>query len=599
MYNFVKIKITILITLISASILGQTKARYDRVGDSLLKNGQYDKIIKYFEKELKKYPKNEHVLRWLGYIHIIKNNLDQGENYYLQALAVNPKCARCYLHIGNVYSLRGNNKKALEYFDKAISIDPTDALLYASRANLKEILGDKFGALLDHNKAIEIAPNNYEYYIQRGLYNYNSGYSALAISDMTKAIELAPGNYYPYFKRANIYYNQRKFDEALKDINKAIELDSNQYSLYRGRGAIFHEMQEYKKAISDYSKAISLNKNDFLSYLNRAYSYYKLEDLDATCLDCETLKLQIEKGKITDSTIIKEVANIIQDICNPSKPSYYYQRGIGYYNLKEYHKALDMYTKGLSIFPDNGMMISFKGNAYLALNEYEKAIECYNLSLKYRDAILTEIKINPRFANTPGEQVTSMYNNFLASIYYNLAECKIYLGKFDEALADIDIALELATDIEGFNKETYYNLRGYIYLMNGKFEQAISDFNKSIQINTNFPIAYINRAIAKVCLTEKVKVSSYIIRTSINNQPISISWRLPEKLSLKKSEASILSALTDCNTAIEIDKNFGFAYYIRGQIKQLLMYDDYCLDLLTAQTLGLTIEEDLLKNCSK
>jgi len=420
-------------------------------------------------------------------------------------------------------------------------------------------------------------------------------------SDLTKAIELFPNNYYSYFERANVYYNQKRFDEALKDINKAIDLDSSQFSLYNARGAILDMMQEYQKAIDNYTKAITLNSNDYTPYLNRAVSFYNLEALDASCSDYAILKTLIENGSISDQVIIAEINGAIQDICDSSKPSYYYQRGVGYYNLKEYYKALDMYSKGLAKFPENGMMLSFKGNAYFALNECEKAIELYNVSLKYKESILTEIKINPRFLEASNEQLTAYYKASLASIYFTLSECKTNLGYFDEALADINTALELTSDIKNLdlNKETYYNLRGYIYAMNGKYEQAISDFNKSIQINKNFTLAYVNRAIAKVSLVEKVKCSSYSIRGNFNNQPMSVNWILPTKSSLKKSESNILSALSDCNTAIEIDDKFGFSYYIRGQIKQMLMHGDYCMDLLTAREFGLIVEAELLQNCDK
>lgn len=108
-----------------------------------------------------------------------------------------------------------------------------------------------------------------------------------------------------------------------------------------------------------------------------------------------------------------------------------------------------------------------------------------------------------------------------------------------------------------------------------------------------------NRAIAKVSLAEKVKISSYSLNSNFNNQPMSVNWSFPTKSSLKKSESTILSALSDCNTAIEIDKKLGFAYYIRGQIKQMLIYGDYCIDLLTAKELDLTVEAELLRNCDK
>jgi len=31
----------------------------------------------------------------------------------------------------------------------------------------------------------------------------------------------------------------------------------------------------------------------------------------------------------------------------------------------------------------------------------------------------------------------------------------------------------------------------------------------------------------------------------------------------------------------------------------MLTYSDYCLDLLTAKELGLTLEEELIRNCGK
>ncbi len=594
-----KTALTIILIFFTTLSFGQTKDKYEKYMDSLLGINQYDELITFFETELKKYPKSEDVLRSLGYVHIVKKNLDLGEKYYLEALEVNPKCARCYMNIGRVYAMRNDNKKALEYINKSIITDPTDALLYSSRAKLKEFMVDKFGALRDHNKAIEIDSTNAQSYIERASYYSDGGYSELAISDLTKAIELSPNNHYPYFQRASEFFVQRNLEEALKDMNAALVLDSNQHSLYTGRGAVLAAMQEYEKAIKDYSKAISLNSSSFLPILNRASAYYKLEDIDASCSDYAILKTLIENGTITDQMYIKEINDAVQDFCDSSKPSYYYQRGIGFYNLKEYQKALDFYEKGNLIFPDNSMILSFKGNAHLALNDFEKAIVCYNQSLMNKENLLIEIKSNPRFTDVPAEDVTRFYEGTLASIYYSLSECKINLQQLDEALLDINSAIQLAPDIEGFNKESYYNLRGHIYLMKGKYEQAISDFNKSIQLNKDFALAYVNRAIAKVSLVENTTVSASSENGNDNTQAVIVHWDLPNKSSLKKSESALKSALSDCDTAIELEIKLGFAYYIRGQIKQMLKDDGYCIDLLKAKELGMIVETELLKDCLK
>ena len=596
-HNFMKTTLTIVLTFFVSFAFGQSEEAYQKISDSLLKIGQKDKLISYFDAELKKYPKNENVLRALGYAHIINNNLDLGEKYYVDALAVNPKCARCYLNIGRVFSLRGDNKKALEYFDKAVLTDPNDVVLYSNRGKLKEILGDKFGALSDHNKAIKMDPNNVDSYILRGIYNSKSGYPSLAISDLTKAIELSPESYYPYYHRASVYYDQKRFEEAFTDINEAIKKDSNQYILYTVRAAIFDLMQEYQKAVDDYSKAISINKNDYASYVNRALSYYGLEDLDASCTDYSTLKSLIEDGKIKDEAIIAQVNSAMQDICDASKPSYYFQRGVGYYNLKEYQKALNIYDVGLEKFPENAMMLSFKGNTYLVINEYEKALNYYTLSLKHKESIIEEIKVNPRFSGTSSERIADYYSGSLATIYLSMSECEINLGHFDKAFTNIEEGIKLSPTIEGFNREAYYNMRGYIYVTKRKYKRALNDFDKSISINKNYPLAYVNRAIAKVSSVEKIKFTSFSVHGNFKNQAMSIRWNSPTKSSFKKSEATLLSALSDCNTAIQIDDTFGFAFYIRGQIKQMLAKPDYCLDLLRAKELGVTVEAQLLKDC--
>lgn len=80
---------------------------------------------------------------------------------------------------------------------------------------------------------------------------------------------------------------------------------------------------------------------------------------------------------------------------------------------------------------------------------------------------------------------------------------------------------------------------------------------------------------------------------------MNVNWDVPDKSALAGKHSGLLLALNDCNTAIALDDKFGFAYYIRGQVKQMPGHGDYCIDLLTAKKLGLVVEEELLKNCGR
>jgi hypothetical protein len=76
-----------------------------------------------------------------------------------------------------------------------------------------------------------------------------------------------------------------------------------------------------------------------------------------------------------------------------------------------------------------------------------------------------------------------------------------------------------------------------------------------------------------------------------------VKWKVINKTRLKKIESKVISALLDCNEAIKLENKFGYAYYIRGQIKQIMNEPDYCLDLLTSKSFGVQVEVQLLSNC--
>lgn len=597
--KFRQIILIIAFTGFAQKLVAQQKNRYEITADSLAQSGQSAKVIPYLNKELKQHPKNESLLRLLGFYHLQNNNLVEGEKYYRNALLINEKCARCYLNMARIYGVKNKQKEAMAFIEKAVLTDPKDALIVSNRAKIKEQFGDKFGALTDHNKAIEMAPNHAEYYTERGAANAKNGYESLALTDFNKAISLSPDSYDAYFYRGGIFYNQNRIDEALSDISKAISLNGKKPHFYNGRGAIYGSLGQFDKALSDYSESIKLNPKTLVTYLNRAKVYYYLENLDAACDDYTKAK-QIslsQQGK--DQVELKSIAESLTDFCDPTQSSYFYQRGIAHYNLKEYDQALIQYDKGLQKFPKNAMILSFKGNAFLAIKNYKSALENYEAALQYKDKLKLEIKANTRFANATEAEFITYYNASLAAIYFGIAESQYYIGRFEEALAAINSAISLAPNTKEINKETYFQRRGSIYLATGKYNLALVDFDKSIAVKNDYALAYANRAIARISLIEGGKKSPYRLSAKRSDQAASIGWIFNDQSVAKRSEKDFLMALADCDKAIELDQNFAFPYYIRGCIKQILNQKDFCIDILKAKKLGMEIDEAMLKNCNQ
>lgn len=584
----------ILFLLATLSSTGQNKESLEKTGDSLLSAQLYDKGIAYFDSVLQRNPHNEDILKWLGFFYYAKRDSDNAEKYYREAIAINPNCARCYMNMGRISLQRSDYKKALENFDKAIETDASDGLSYSFRAATKETMGDKFGALMDHAKAVDKAPDIAEVYLRRARYNNGRGFSTLALSDYDKAVELTPNDAEIYLERSSFYYQMENFDAALTEISKAVALDSSNSEIYNGRGAIYEVKKQYENAVADYTRAIALNSTLYIPYANRASAYYKLENMDASCADLATLDSFVIAGRITDGETIQQIKAEIKEFCNPARPSFYYHRGIALYNQHKFAEATLQYDDGLQKFPKNGMLFTFKGNALLELEAYRLAALSYEQAILYKQSMQEETNNSLRLSGASPQFLSEYYNGLVTDAYINLAACYLADNQIAKAEQNIDIASSLipASDHRNFN---LYFVKGQIYLSKGNSTEAFSFFDKTLQLNRDDALTYVYRAIARAGMKEKAKNKQYLIRSTLQNLPVSLSWIVPSSTSVH-SEV-ILYAILDCTKAIALDKSMGYAWYIRGQLKKAAKQDDYCLDLLQAKQLGIEVSPELLGHC--
>jgi len=571
---------------------------YKQVGDSLIQNKAFDVLIESFTKELKLHPNNEQILRGLGLSYFVIGKLEDGKKYYLKALKINPNCGNCYAHLAGAAIKQNDIPLAETYLNDGLKIDPVNILILTNRGKLYEVQGEKLKALNDYDLVIKLAPTMPDSYLNRGVFNLTNGYVSLALSDMNKGIALDSTNYLGYYNRSHIYYNQQNFTAAINDIDKAISLDSNNGELYMGRGAVYAALNIFDKALEDYSTAIALNPDAPTAYYNRALAYYNLENLDSSCKDLKTLESFFFKEAI-DANTISEVQAKLADYCDTEKPSYYYQRGVGFYNLEKYDKAILIYKEGLTHFPENSMLHSFLGNAYLVSKSYNKALDSYKLSLLHKESYRTEIRNNPNFIAAPKERIEHFYLGALAEMYKSIAESYFYLGDFDSALKSINSAFENEHNLSfTIDFSQYYYKRALIHLAQQHYDLAFNDFENSLRLNANIAEAYTNSIIAQVSILEDIEVVSMRVGNDIDEHEFNIVWELKDAKLSNFTKAELENALVGIGIPIRNNANNGYAYYIRARIKKLLK-QAYCEDVKKAINLNVKIEKDLLEKCNE
>src|SRR3989338_8732517 len=129
---------------------------------------------------------------------------------------------------------------------------------------------------------------------------------------------------------------------------------------------------------------------------------------------------------------------------------------------------------------------------------------CWNQSASYVGAGQAEegISMNYRFSSgkwllalmlllVPSGFATAQTVLKDAEAYNHRGIAYVNKGQFDQAISDYNKALEINPRYAG----AYYS-RGVAYDSKGQYDQAISDYNKALELNPMDALAYYNRGVA-------------------------------------------------------------------------------------------------------
>ena len=143
--------------------------------------------------------------------------------------------------------------------------------------------------------------------------------------------------------------------------------------------------------------------------------------------------------------------------------------------------------------------------------------------------------------------------------YYSRGLLYFNQGKLPEAISDYSKAIELNSDYG-----EAYNNRGEIYAKQQKFTQAMSDYNKTIKIYPNEPAAYINLG------SVYIKKGDLAMAISNFNKAVEIDPNNAEAFynrgNIYAKQGKITEAMSDFNRAIDIRPQFTEVYSNRGNI---------------------------------
>ncbi len=245
----------------------------------------------------------------------------------------------------------------------------------------------------------------------------------------------------------------------------------------------------------------------------------------------------------------------ILNLADPDVLSQLFDTGLGYYEAKEYDKALEAFNKTLALDPHYARGLDARGTVYNALGDSEKALADYNkaietdplypppyynrgrlygLQKKYDAAIADlqqSIELAPLFfgyrANgnigliyhQQGEYAKALeafataisYDDSKADTYYLRGETYTAMENYEAAISDYQAALNRFP-----NYNQAYQGLGYASYKMGQLDQAQEALNKALEISPNSPLTHFYRMLVYLA-TDQVSQAQAEVSQGMDN----------------------------------------------------------------------------------
>ena len=391
-----------------------------------------------------------------------------------------------------------------------------------------------------------------------------------------------------FFMKGLEKFKKNNFADALSDFTSAIAINPQYEGAFLHRAFTNEKMGNSFQAIADYDQVIKLNPKSKEAYFSRGHlnsrvglddeaikDYSKLIELDS-----KNYNAHYQRGLIYNIMGLFPEALTDFERCSKLKPGAEidYITGVIESKLGNEDKAIIFFSNAIKFEKKNKNFYFHRADSKIKLGKYAEAIVDLEIA-----------------KNIDLQEITASGDSLMkrdAYIYHRIGVAQHYLRNYDIALTNFNLAIDLNPIVNDF----YYH-RATTCMNLSKFEQAAADFSMVIELDPQGLDPYINRAMA---YTELAKYSEaeadYSTYISMNPYNFFIyQKRADVRVSMKNMEG----ALSDLNVIVELKPENANAYFNRGLLEiKLDKKDAACKDFRKSGELGNSeIAEVVKKSC--
>lgn len=526
----------------------------------------FEGAVEDYNKGLEFRPEDRQMLVNKAVAFIQKKDYDGAEKVFEELLAAHPKYSMNYLTRGAMYLEKGDTIQALEDYNQAIDMDPYYAPAYGNRAIVHYQMSDLEAALSDLNEAIRLNTRESGYYINRGLVRYQMNDLRGAMSDYDQVISWDSRNLIARFNRGLLRFQVGDNNRAIEDFDVVIEEEPDNYMAYYNRALLKYETGDYVGSVQDFDAVLTQYPNFIPGYYSRSEAKRKMRDNAGADRDYwtafeieERLTKERQAGTTGGGTSTADATTGQDEAENTREQS---DKNINKFNrLVVYDKEEERKSKYQSDVrgrvQDRNVRVDLEPQFILTYYEkpdpikkivyYDKLLEDFNskmllprkLRLINEEAALTEDQIAAHFTSI---------DDFSTRIEQNPRDVNAYFG------------------------------RAIDFMLVQDFAEAIKDYTKVIELDSDFMMAYFNRAVVRNkqldytmshSSEQDLSVSGTGMNLTIGRTTVQAPANDPTMLKLKDNNRAMEheQIVRDYDMVIRLNPNFVYAYFNRGNLR--------------------------------
>jgi tetratricopeptide (TPR) repeat protein len=431
-------------------------------------------------------------------------NADEAENQtnFADVMTDNLEAYRYYsLAVEKSQALHA--KEAIELLEKAVALDPQFAMAHARIGYTYSIswgLAEKGKPFLEKAFRLSERLSEKDRLTIKAWYEIANLDFPSAIQTNREIIAKYPLETESYWRLGSLLSGEERLEEAVEVLKRGLTIDSENKDIYNTLGGIYSELGKHTEAIAARQRYVALAPAEANAYDSLGLAYQWSGDYPKA-IENYNRALQIRPNF--------EIALV--HLANAR------------FQMGQYREAENLYRRYIEIAPADGERTrgwDCIAVTYLKRRDVASAEKAVNETLKInKDAFwswslfvvvnekgditrakkLEEIVLSKTKFNERGMRANQRFD------LYSRGYIALKKGQIDEAILHFQEALRHKPPI--WNIESYEDSLANAYLELGRFDEAVAEYQRILQLNPNYPLArfHLARALEGKGLKEEAR----------------------------------------------------------------------------------------------